>query len=113
MSEVSYSDVEGSRKFIIKDESGQIVGHAVATPKDKSTLELNSIQVNPPKRRQGYASHLLDEVINYARHIGATKIEGDFVPEYRTESDRKAAHSFYEKHGLRVHNGRLVGSVVK
>ena len=79
--------------YLVAEHAGVVVGHAVASIVDE-IAELQRIAVDPPHRRTGLATELLDAVVTAARDAGADRV----LLEVR--EDNAGALSFYADRGF-------------
>lgn len=84
-------------------DTGEFVGHAIGVV-DGKRLNVDTIHVMPAYQRCGWGTLLLRALIDWAKGMGATELEGEFVPETGRE---EAAKAFYEAHGVEIQEGRL------
>lgn len=96
---------ESGHKFVYKNDDGDILGYIAIALAGANTLRIDSLQVILPARRQGIARTLLLEAIDFGKLNGASKLVGDFEPEYRTEESERAAKRFYESLGIKILKG--------
>jgi ribosomal-protein-alanine N-acetyltransferase len=89
------SGVPKTRRYLVAHEKGVIVGYAgIAHAGDIS--DIHNIAVIPSYRKQGIASHLLDELESWAIAKGATAV----MLEIREGNSE--AFPLYEKRGYKV-----------
>lgn len=89
------SGVPRSRKYLVAHENGKIVGYAgIALAGD--VADIHNIAVIPSYRKQGIASHLLDELEAWALDKGVAAL----MLEIR--EGNKEAQPLYEKRGYNV-----------
>ena len=79
--------------YLVAEADGAVVGHAVASVV-ADIAELQRIAVDPPHRRTGLASALLDAVVDLARGAGADRL----LLEVR--EDNAGALAFYAARGF-------------
>lgn len=79
-------------------EANQLIGY-VSGKITGSLLEIESVWVNPNKRRRGVGTILLENLISYSHQKGVTDIQLEFLPE--PNSDPEGARQLYKKFGLR------------
>ena len=89
------SGVPKTRRYLVAHEKGVIVGYAgIALAGD--VADIHNIAVIPSYRKQGIASHLLDELESWAITKGATAL----MLEIREGNSE--AFPLYEKRGYKV-----------
>ena len=89
------SGVPRSRKYLVAHENGKIVGYAgIALAGDAA--DIHNSAVIPSHRKQGIASHLLDELEAWALDKGVAAL----MLEIR--EGNKEAQPLYEKRGYNV-----------
>jgi ribosomal-protein-alanine N-acetyltransferase len=89
------SGVPKSRKYLVALENGKIVGYAgIALAGD--VADIHNIAVIPSHRKQGIASHLLDELEAWALEKGVVALMLE-IREGNTE-----AQPLYEKRGYKI-----------
>jgi ribosomal-protein-alanine N-acetyltransferase len=89
------SGVPKSRKYLVALENGKIVGYAgIALAGD--VADIHNIAVIPSHRKEGIASHLLDELEAWALEKGVVGLMLE-IREGNTE-----AQPLYEKRGYKI-----------
>jgi len=89
------SGVPKSRKYLVALENGKIVGYAgIALAGD--VADIHNIAVIPSRRKQGIASHLLDELEAWALEKGVVALMLE-IREGNTE-----AQPLYEQRGYKI-----------
>ncbi|MFM7874942.1 MAG: ribosomal protein S18-alanine N-acetyltransferase, partial [Actinomycetota bacterium] len=89
------SGVPKSRQYLVALENGKIVGYAgIAIAGD--VADIHNIAVIPSHRKQGIASHLLDELEAWALEKGVVALMLE-IREGNTE-----AQPLYEKRGYKI-----------
>jgi ribosomal protein S18 acetylase RimI-like enzyme len=80
--------------FLVAEEKGNIVGHAVGHVRPHHEMMLARLYVLPAHQRRGIGARLLSELV--ARPPGCARIVADVEP------DNVKAVSFYRRHGFIV-----------
>jgi ribosomal protein S18 acetylase RimI-like enzyme len=80
--------------FLVAEEQGRIVGHAVGHVRPHHVMLLARLYVLPAHQRQGIGARLLSELV--ARQPGCARIVAEVEP------DNLKAVSFYRRHGFIV-----------
>lgn len=98
------SELASGHQFLVAEEDGQIIGllSVILHGRPRHGLaELDHIAVLPSHRRQGIATKLFNESIKQLKQFYAQK--GFKFRKYflLTHADNLAAHSFYQKLGLK------------
>jgi ribosomal protein S18 acetylase RimI-like enzyme len=80
--------------FLVAEEQGRIVGHAVGHVRPQHAMLLARLYVLPAHQRRGIGARLLSELV--ARQPGCARIVAEVEP------DNVKAVSFYRRHGFIV-----------
>ncbi len=101
--EINVEDKEatGMQHFhvLAKQEEGVIVGIGYGSVDNSNTMYLHGLTVFHGFRRNGIGRQIVSELENIGRNLGATQLEGDFVPEKGMEENVRI---FYERQGFNI-----------
>jgi GNAT superfamily N-acetyltransferase len=60
--------------WVARSESGEVVGHLQAVPRDAGTWEVTSFALIESQQRRGLGRRLLEHAVEQAREAGATRV---------------------------------------
>ena len=89
-------EMASGNAFVLFNDATQLIGYAIVTSIDNSTLLLKKMAILPSQQEKGYGSILLTQILNIAASRHKTRI----VLHVR-ESNRKAC-ALYRRFGYRV-----------
>jgi GNAT superfamily N-acetyltransferase len=66
--------IDLGRVWVARSESGEVVGHLQAVPRDAGTWEVTSLALIESQQRRGLGRRLLEHAVEQAREAGATRV---------------------------------------